>query len=169
MATYPERTNYFIGRLLGVEDFQREQDYLIGRQRRHNRYAHGWGVLHGLGIHVEGDAAHIEPGMAIDCEGNELELVEQSTVNLSFLSTPVYVGLAFVETQVAPIPTQDGVQYGATRESAQLTIESDNACAAHAHRGPGTPGCGLRHPVVLARLSKHNEKWRVRLAKKSGA
>jgi hypothetical protein len=142
---------------------------MIDRQRRHNRFAHGWGVLHGLGIRLDGDLVHVEPGMAIDCEGNELELVEQSTVNLSCLSTPVYVGLAFVETLVSPIPTLSGVQYGATRESAQLTIDSDNACAAHAHRGPGTAGCGLRHPVVLARLSKHHEQWRLRRAKTSAA
>lgn len=171
MATFPERTNYFFGRLLGVEDFEREQDYLITRLRRHNRYAHGWGVLHGLGVQVVGEAVHVDPGVAIDCEGNELELPARATVDLSALDGPVYIGLRFIETPVSPIPgTEDGgLRYAATREGAELTVDPISACAGHAGQGPGTPGCGLRHAVALARLARHPCQWRVRPARNRAA
>lgn len=164
MASYPERTNFFPGRVLGLEDFEREQAYLVARLRRHNRYAHGWGVLHGLGVAVKGDILQVEPGIAIDCEGNELELRDRFTADLSAARPPLFVGLAFVEIPISPVPTVDGVRYAATRETAEVVLASTDPCAGHDHAGPGTPGCGLRHPVTLARLSRPRRVWRVRLA-----
>jgi hypothetical protein len=42
------RLRYFFGQRLGVVDLADEQSYLVGKQRFHNRYAHGAGVLCGL-------------------------------------------------------------------------------------------------------------------------
>ena len=42
------RMRYFFGQRLGVVDLADEQSYLVGKQRFHNRLAHGAGVLCGL-------------------------------------------------------------------------------------------------------------------------
>jgi hypothetical protein len=150
MATYPERTNYFLGQVLGVDDFRREQDYLIARLRRHNRLVLGWGVV------------HVDAGLAIDCEGNEVELIERVSVDLSSAPSPCFVGVAFTEIPRSPVATTSGVHYGVTREAAEVIVAPVNACAGHARMGPGSPGCGLRHAVVVARLVKLRGTWRVR-------
>lgn len=43
-----QRLNYFYGQLLGVQDFQAEQDYFRDKLKLHNRCLHGYGVVCGL-------------------------------------------------------------------------------------------------------------------------
>ena len=47
------RNHYFSGQLLSTDDLQCEQDYMLGRMRRRNRFLTGWGVVAGLGVSVE--------------------------------------------------------------------------------------------------------------------
>ncbi len=62
------------GMLLGVADFEADQAYHRGKMRLHNAWAHGWGVLWGLGVSVDtskGEVA-VAPGLALDGRGREL-------------------------------------------------------------------------------------------------
>ena len=62
------------GMLLGVTDFETEQAYHRGKMRLHNAWAHGWGVLWGLGVSVDtakGEVA-VAAGLALDGRGREL-------------------------------------------------------------------------------------------------
>ena len=62
------------GMLLGVADFSADQAYHRGKMRLHNAWAHGWGVLWGLGVGVDlakGEVA-VAPGLALDGRGREL-------------------------------------------------------------------------------------------------
>jgi hypothetical protein len=64
------------GMLLGVDDFAAEQAYHRGKQRLHNAWAHGWGVLWGLAVSVDlakGEVA-VAPGLAYDGRGRELHV-----------------------------------------------------------------------------------------------
>ncbi len=45
-----ERVNYFYGQMLGVNEFRSEQGYFHAKQRLHNRYLHGYGVVCGLEV-----------------------------------------------------------------------------------------------------------------------
>jgi hypothetical protein len=94
MAGVPafDRLRYFYGQLLGAHDFQAEQRYFREKIKLHNRCLHGHGVVCGLGVRVkpldkecapekgERDPALatliLEPGVALDCEGNELVVRE---------------------------------------------------------------------------------------------
>jgi hypothetical protein len=167
MATNPERTNYFDGSLLGASDLTRDQQYLIGRLRGHNRFAHGWGVLQGLTVSITGSDVIVDSGFAIDCEGNEVGLLEPQRVAIGNMTGPFFVCVKFVETPVSPTPGPGGLVYAAIVEGAQVELSQANACAGHSGRGPGTPGCGHRHAVVLARVSPQKGGWQVRLAKSS--
>ena len=62
------------GMLLGVADFQADQAYHRGKMQLHNAWAHGWGVLWGLGVRIDagkGEVA-VAPGLALDGRGREL-------------------------------------------------------------------------------------------------
>ena len=75
-----ERPNYFSGQLLTDADLRAEQDYFIEKNRLHNRYLHGWGVVCGLKVkcypccsgHGSSGKVVVEPGYAIDCCGNDI-------------------------------------------------------------------------------------------------
>jgi hypothetical protein len=162
-----ERTSFFDGQLLSAADFHREQQYLLDRQRRHNRYAHGWGVLAGLEVRIEGSDIVVAPGIAIDCEGNEVELVETQRLAIGSHSQVLFVGIVYAERPgtAVPVPGSEGVAHATLVEDAAVELSAVNACAGHAGHGPGTAGCGQRHAVVLARVRPHRGGWQVRAAR----
>ncbi len=72
------RNHYFTGKLLVLRDFDDEQRYFIGKDRRHNQRLHGWGTVCGLKVkqHPQDGCRDrwviVEPGSAIDCCGREI-------------------------------------------------------------------------------------------------
>jgi hypothetical protein len=73
------------GMLLGTADFEAEQAYHRGKQRLHNAWAHGWGVLWGLGVGVDaakGEVA-VRPGLALDGRGRELHVDAAQCINVA--------------------------------------------------------------------------------------
>jgi hypothetical protein len=71
-----ERVRYVEGLVLGVDEFRTEQDYFRKKLRRHNLLLHGWGVVCGLGVttHSEPWRVFVDPGYAIDRQGEEIVL-----------------------------------------------------------------------------------------------
>ena len=64
-----------------------EQNYRLQKLRRHNREAHGWGVMCGLWVVPADDGAHpwgvqICPGYAISPYGDEIELSESAEIDV---------------------------------------------------------------------------------------
>jgi hypothetical protein len=68
------RTRYFHGMLLDDKDFRGEQSYHAGKRRLLNRMLHGSGIVCGLQLEVDGTTGRIQldPGLALDCCGNEI-------------------------------------------------------------------------------------------------
>jgi hypothetical protein len=68
--------SFHFGMLLGVDDFETEQGYHLGKSRLENAWLHGEGVVWGLD--VESDSDHneirVQPGLALDAAGRELHL-----------------------------------------------------------------------------------------------
>jgi hypothetical protein len=69
-----ERPRYFAGQLLTEAELNSEQAYVLAKQRLHNRYLHGWGVVCGLEVvcHDCEGWVTIKQGYAIDPCGNDL-------------------------------------------------------------------------------------------------
>lgn len=74
-----KRVRYTTGLVLGVDEFEQEQTYFIERDRLHQRALHGYGTVHGLGVHLEPHAAAdggpeviVAPGMAVDPQGQHI-------------------------------------------------------------------------------------------------
>ena len=68
-----ERPRFFAGQLLTEAELNSEQAYVIAKNRLHNRYLHGWGVVCGLAV-VCACKGHVRvtSGYAIDPCGNDI-------------------------------------------------------------------------------------------------
>jgi len=72
------RNTLFDGKIMTAQDFLDEQNYFLGKHRRHNQYLHGWGTACGLKVIEHPNPAcrdHyvvVQPGAAIDCCGREI-------------------------------------------------------------------------------------------------
>lgn len=76
-----ERVRYFPRQLITADDMTTEQDYFRQRDRRHNRFLHGWGVVCGLTVEVAPDSEHpwrvrVCPGYAIGPQGDEISVAD---------------------------------------------------------------------------------------------
>lgn len=150
---------YQPGMLLAPEELNAEQQYFLQRQRRHNRFLHGWGVVSGLSVSVVEGVILIKPGIAIDCAGNEICLDERLSCDLPKDGAEAYVVAEYVESEVDPIPlmygdgeNQDTQSFSRILEGAHCFLLEHNPIADHTGMGPGSPGCNRVHPVPLARI-----------------
>jgi hypothetical protein len=129
-----ERPHYFQGELLGVDDFNDEQNYLRHKSRLHNRLGHGPGVVCGLSvtpvITAQGIGVRISAGMALDAWGREilvpadveiapLRIFDGCALSLSTeqpLPSAVHLVICYRETPIHPAPeTQLGTDRGQAR------------------------------------------------------
>ena len=80
-----KRGKYFHGMLMTDRDFTEEQRYHIEKMKLHNRMLHGWGVVRGLGMTMKDDKKSIiiNPGLALDCYGNEIFVCRKYELDLS--------------------------------------------------------------------------------------
>jgi hypothetical protein len=69
-----ERPRYFAGQLLTEAELNSEQAYVLAKNRLHNRYLHGWGVVCGLEVvcHDCEGWVTVQSGYAIDPCGNDI-------------------------------------------------------------------------------------------------
>lgn len=82
------RVRYFPLQLLTADDMQTEQDYVREKQRRHNRFLHGWGSVCGLEVlPARTDETPwrvlMEPGYALSPYGYEIYVVEPVFLDLA--------------------------------------------------------------------------------------
>lgn len=80
-----KRGKYFHGMLMTDRDFTEEQRYHVEKMKLHNRMLHGWGVVRGLGMTPKADKKSIiiDPGLALDCNGNEIFVCRKYELDLS--------------------------------------------------------------------------------------
>ena len=158
-----ERVRYFAGKLLTAADLEQEQEVHLARARRHNRFLHGWGVVMGLAVSIDGQAGiTVAPGLAIDCAGNELVLAEPVRLSLAGLSGKHFVVIRYAEQPLAPQPAASGTtEFARVRETVSVALDCNNPAAGHRRMGPGTPGCGQAHALRLATLSQKGARWRL--------
>lgn len=164
-----QRPHYFEGKLLSAKDFTKEQEYFLGKLRRHNRYLNGWGIVSGFEVRIRKEKIIVSPGVAVDCQGNEIVLESRVVLELPPAQRQFYVTAVYTETLVNPIPTltpgspspEEQLQYSMVQEGCQIEITSEEPAAKHERIGPGTPGCGISHPVPLARIRHFQGGWQV--------
>lgn len=78
------RPRFFAGQLLTEEDLNRLETYIIEKNRLHNRYLHGWGVVCGLKVRCHPCPGYvtITSGYAISPCGDDIIVCNDDTINL---------------------------------------------------------------------------------------
>jgi hypothetical protein len=167
-----ERLYYFQGQLLSVSDLTAEQEYFLAKHRRHNRYLHGWGVVSGLKVTTpDSSEIVVEPGVAIDCAGNEIHVGAQLRLKIPKGPDVHFVLLQYTETEISPVPkvlasaptTAQELVFTRIREGFLIDIADVDPTSDHRRNGTGTPGCGRLHQLCIARLKKGLHSWNVEL------
>jgi hypothetical protein len=162
-----KRNRFFTGKFLTAEDLALEQEYFREKLKRHNRYLHGFGVVVGLEVSRRGSAVVISPGLAIDCQGNEIvvpEPLEQSVPSPGLGST-IFLSISYMERQTDPVPVAlpNGSEMENSRieESALAVFEKGNANQGHRHLKGRWRACGESHGLTIAKLRFSSGQWRI--------
>jgi hypothetical protein len=80
-----DRPRFFTGQLLTETELNNQQAYNIAKQKLHNRYLHGTGVVCGLEVTCDDcDSAYVKihPGLALDNCGNDIVVCETESFNV---------------------------------------------------------------------------------------
>jgi hypothetical protein len=86
-GTALERVRYFSGKLIAADDMRAEQEFMLNKMRRHNRFLHGWGVVCGCEVvpmPTEKNPWQVQvcPGYAVAPQGDEIFICESETFDL---------------------------------------------------------------------------------------
>lgn len=148
-----KRPNYFSGRLLDASTLTAEQTYHREKLRRHNRALHGYGVVSGLAVRVadivDSGGGHIvvEPGYAIDHNGEEMSVPVPVVLALPLQGDRAFVTLRYWENPGPPVPAPGDTASGAPwiEEACVLGIKPEAVSPA----------------IALARLVRNDGRWQV--------
>jgi len=158
------RPRFFTGKLIIAEDLAQEQQYVLEKLKRHNRSLHGFGIVSGLKVGTKSGKIAVDPGLALDCQGNEIVI---GTIQL--LSPPAtaetresaYVNIRYVEDSVDPVTTDGVAQDSTTKESFAIHVEKENCNRGHRHVRARWLACGSPHALTIAKLKHSSQGWRV--------
>ncbi|MGA1839276.1 MAG: hypothetical protein ACMUIU_01515 [bacterium] len=82
-----KRVNYTKGLVLGVDEFEQEQFYLMERDHLQNRALHGYGTIWGLDVSVcgspEDPEVMVSPGLALDTSGRMINVTTAQCAHLN--------------------------------------------------------------------------------------
>ena len=149
----PTRPHFFAGQLLDAATLQAEQDYHREKLRRHNRVLHGFGIVSGLGVHVEptadpgGGRIIVDPGYAIDGCGEEIAVCAGAALAPPSVGNEAFVSLRFWDHSSLLDPPSAGGEPGVTRV--------EEACVI------GFAQAVLPPALALARLIRADGGWSV--------
>ena len=78
------RPRFFAGQLLTEEDLNRLDRYIVEKNKLHNRYLHGWGVVCGLEVfcHACEGQVTVKSGYALSPCGDDIVLCDDDIVNV---------------------------------------------------------------------------------------
>jgi hypothetical protein len=157
-----KRPRFFNGKLLTVADLELEQEYHREKSKLHNRSLHGFGIVSGLKVSVDAGQIVVEPGLALDCAGNEIVIAVLQTIAPPVITTDChgnYMNLVYAEQATDPIAGLD--ETSTITESFELTFGVENWNRGHRHQRARWLACGQPHALTIAKLKRSAHGWRV--------
>jgi hypothetical protein len=152
------RPAFFDGQRLDAADLAAVYDYHRQLRWLHNRALHGWGVATGYAVAGRrgGRELSVTPGYALDCEGRDLVLARQATLDVPPFAgaaaggpLELYLTASYADDDaLAPSESRDGVCHdgGAVRRGESPRLRFQNP------RDPSDPATRFRRglDVILA-------------------
>ena len=147
-------------------DLELEQQYFREKLKRHNRSLHGFGVVGGLEVSINDGKIHLSPGLALDCQGNEIVVGDRLALTLPHDSdgrgtTLLGIGYFEKETDPVPVPGSPELQNSRIAESFAVVFQNENTNRGHRHLQSRWQACGKAHPLTIARLRLSLGYWRI--------
>lgn len=165
---YLNRNRHFAGKILTAEDLQLEQEYFREKLKLHNRHLHGFGVVFGLKVSKSAGGVLISPGLAIDCEGNEIVVAESLALSLpgpDNAGGTIFLSVSYAEKEVDALPAMPpdclNGQTSRIEEVARAAFEKANANRGHRHFQGRWRACGKAHGLTIAKLRFSSGQWRM--------
>jgi len=158
------RPRFFFGKLFTAEDLAQEQQYVLDKLKRHNRSLHGFGLVSGLKVTTKSGKIAVDPGLALDCQGNEIVIGTIQVISPPSAAEnrgPAYVNIRYAEEQVDPVTTGGDVNASTIKESFEIQIEKENCNRGHRHVRARWLACGALHSLTIAKLKPSSQGWRV--------
>jgi hypothetical protein len=156
------RVRYFFGQVLSVNDLAAEQEYFLEKHRRHNRTLHGAGVVSGLEVSRQKDSVVVQPGLGLNCRGEEISICEPVELAFPEEGEKAYLILSYAEKMTAPVPAAgEDMQFSRIEESFKVAFEPDDLTAKHKWRKASLVPCGDPHGFPLAKLFFIRGRWRI--------
>src|SRR5262249_25020509 len=130
-----KRINFFKGFLTTEKDWNEAESYHVEKRKLHNRLLHAPGVVQGyqgelrVVARARGDlSVEVQPGYAIDGEGNDLILWDATIKNINpeeyRLPQTIYIVLRFAEELTNSIAYKENLEYkGHRRIQEQARVE----------------------------------------------
>lgn len=171
-----KRLRFFLGQVLTAESFELEQQYFREKLKRHNRILHGFGIVSGLKVSVQSGQIIVEPGLALDCEGNELVVSSVQTAVIAPTTDgrqSAYVCVSYVEELTDYIPlanepvaasTENGSVPSTITERVAVILAPENSNRGHRHLRARWLACGKPHALTIAKLKHNSQGWRAERA-----
>ena len=117
-----KRINFFKGFLTTEKDWNDAERYHIDKRRLHNRLLHSPGIVHGYAgelkvtARARGDlSVEVQPGYAIDGQGNDLMIFDAAIRNINLeefrLPQTVYIVLRYYEELTDFIAYKENLEY----------------------------------------------------------
>ena len=161
-----KRNRFFTGQLLTAEDLELEQQYFREKLKRHNRSLHGFGVVGGLELSITEGKIHLSPGLALDCQGNEIAVgvtLELALPDDSDGKGTSLLGISYLEkvSEPVPVPGSPEPQNSRIAESFEVIFQNENMNRRHRHLQARWQACGRAHPLTIARLRLNLGYWRI--------
>lgn len=158
-----KRPRFFPGKLVTPEDLELEQQYVLEKFKRHNRSLHGFGIVSGLKVRASSGQVVVEPGLALDCEGNELVIdAGQSIVPPPIGDSRIaYLNVRFVENGADLVSSAGCEELSTITESVDFAFAPENSNRGHRHLRARWLACGQPHPLTIAKLRHGSHGWRV--------
>lgn len=117
-----KRINFFKGFLTTEKDWNDAERYHIDKRRLHNRMLHSSGIVYGfagdlrVNARARGDlSVEVQPGYAIDGQGNDLQIFDATIRNINLeefrLPQTVYIVLRYYEELTDFIAYKENLEY----------------------------------------------------------
>ena len=157
-----KRVRYSLGQVLSIDDFTAEQEYFLEKQRRHNRTLHGAGVVFGLEVSRQKDSVVVQPGLALDCRGEEISIRDPVESAFPQAGEKAYILLSYAEKITDPVPgAEEDLQFSRIEESFRVAFEPHDPTAKHKWRKASLVPCENVHGIPLAKLFFNRGRWRI--------
>lgn len=174
-----KRSGFFSGRLLTPEDFEREQQYVREKFKRHNRTLHGFGIVSGLKVTMKAGQIIVEAGLALDCAGNEILIGTPQSIAppppVPIASSPAVSSpdASSPDVLCTDNPASSSAVAGqsaflnvrfaedSTAESFAFEVGRENCNRGHRHVRARWLACGQPHALTIAKLRHRSHGWTV--------